>query len=233
MKKFEKNIKDKLEKRRIEPSDRVWASIDKQLDRSKTRRFKKKYFMYGIAAGILIILGFLGLGLLKINSDPKLDAPKQAAPSSLDQPVDQTIREIQLSVNELAKRKRTKHFSFKIQYDQLEKYKSFDEFDEFDHQPKKELLMKMDSNQSSKGEKLLAEVENELKNDHLNEETQKLLDFANDKLTGSTEQQITSIKAEDLLQEVEFEIENETLKQKILLALEKKIDQAKNALTKL
>ena len=186
--------------------------------------------MYGIAAGILIILGFLGIGLLKINSDPKLDAPKQAAPSSLDQPVDQTIREVQLSVNELAKRKRTKHFSFRIQYDQLEKYKSFDEFDD---QPKKELLMKMDSNQSSKGEKLLAEVENELKNDHLNEETQKLLDFANDKLTGSTEQQITSIKAEDLLQEVEFEIENETLKQKILLALEKKIDQAKNALTKL
>jgi len=119
--KIEKNIKDKLEKRRIEPSNRVWASIDKQLDRSKTRRFKKKYFMYGIAAGILIILSFLGRGQLKINSDPKLDAPKQAAPSSLDQPVDQTIREIQLSVNELAKRKRTKHFSFKIQYDQLKK----------------------------------------------------------------------------------------------------------------
>ena len=94
-------------------------------------------------------------------------------------------------------------------------------------------MIKKDSKQISKGEKLLAEVEKELETNQLNKETQKLLDFANDKLSSSTEQQITSIKAEDLLKEVKFEIENETLKQKILLALEKKIDQAKNALTKL
>ena len=230
MKKFEKNIKEKLEKRRIEPSDRVWASIDKQLDRSKTRRSKKKYFVYGIAAGMLIILGFLGLDQLKIDRNPKLDAPQQASPSPVDQSVDRKKRKIQISVNELAKRKRTKHFSFELQYDQLNKYRSIVKIKD---QPKKALFTKSESNQLSKGEKLLAEVEKELKTDQLNEETQKLLDFANEKLNGSTEQQITSIKAEDILQEAEFEVESETLKQKILLALEKKIDQAKNALTQL
>ena len=120
MEKFEKNIKEKLEKRRIEPTDRVWASIDKQLDQSKTKRSKKKYFIYGIAAGMLIILGFLGLDQLKIDGNPNLNTPQQASPSSVDQPVDQTKREIQLPVNELAKRKRTKHFSYDLQYDQLE-----------------------------------------------------------------------------------------------------------------
>ena len=230
MEKFEKNIKEKLEKRRIEPTDRVWASIDKQLDQSKTKRSKKKYFVYGIAAGMLIILGFLGLDQLKIDGNSDFNTPQQASPSSVDQPVDRTKREIQLSVNELAKRKRTKHFSYDLQYDQLEKYQPINEFDD---QPKKELLVNTESIQRSKGEKLLTEVEKELEANQLNKETQKLLDFANEKLSRSTEQEIASINAEDLLQEVEFEIENETLKQKILLALEKKIDQAKNALTKL
>ncbi len=51
--KFEENIKDKLEKRTIEPSDLAWNKLSDKLDAQKGRSNNRKYWWLGIAASIV------------------------------------------------------------------------------------------------------------------------------------------------------------------------------------
>jgi hypothetical protein len=224
MDKLEKNIKDKLEQRELQPSDKVWASIDKAMDRPKSSNAKKRYFIYGIAAGILIILGVLGLERLKLNRTPIDNSKDLTIPSSVDQSKGKSKRETVISVNELAKRKQITSVSFDFKYNQL---------DEIDLAPRQidQHRKELSKFQNSKAELLLSEVEKELQQEGLDLELQRLLDYAKSKIDKIPVNSTVYVDAASLLQDAQLEIENESLKQKFLYALEEKINQTKIALT--
>ncbi|MEZ7494100.1 hypothetical protein QO206_01285 [Leeuwenhoekiella aequorea] len=62
--KFEENIREKLEKREINPSPSAWEQIESELDASAARKEKKSFGWFFIAAsfiGILVIAGMFFL----------------------------------------------------------------------------------------------------------------------------------------------------------------------------
>lgn len=63
---FEDDIRNKLEKRRMQPSDDAWNRIEKELDKEK-RRPRKPYWWAGAAAAVL--LGFILFGLLSTGKN--------------------------------------------------------------------------------------------------------------------------------------------------------------------
>lgn len=67
--KFEKNIKEKLDKRRLAPSDEAWEKISGQIESSK-KQGGKTYFWIGIAASLIVIIG---LSLFFFNSGNKME----------------------------------------------------------------------------------------------------------------------------------------------------------------
>lgn len=219
---LEKDIKDKLEQRELQPSDKVWASIDKSMERPKTRNDKKRYFIYGIAAGILIILGVLGLNQLIPDNPPLDDSNEISLPTSIDRP----IRKPEIPVNAINEPYKLIPYSYVIDAELMDDLPISKEL-------VPETLKDTTDTKSLKAERILAEVETEMGKDSLKMEVQKLLDQAQDKLKKASKEQITNIDAKDLLESAEVEIESETLKEKILFALSKKVDQTKKALTQL
>lgn len=59
--KFEKDMKDKLEKRTIQPSANAWVSLSQRLDNEEKKNNKKGFWRLGIAAsvvGVLLVSNF-------------------------------------------------------------------------------------------------------------------------------------------------------------------------------
>tara|TARA_R110000796_G_scaffold41772_4_gene103507 strand:- start:88970 stop:89743 length:774 start_codon:yes stop_codon:yes gene_type:complete len=69
--KFEEHIKDKLDERKIKPSDNAWNKISEELYSTSTSK-KYGYFWYAIAASIIGLL-LASLFLLKSQNDDILD----------------------------------------------------------------------------------------------------------------------------------------------------------------
>jgi hypothetical protein len=60
--KFEEQLKDKLEQRRIQPSSDAWKQLNNKLDANESKHNNKGFWMLGIAAtivGILLALTFV------------------------------------------------------------------------------------------------------------------------------------------------------------------------------
>lgn len=57
--KFEEAIKEKLEKRRLEPSERSWESLSQRLDKEKGNIKPKGYWWLGIAASIVVMVSII------------------------------------------------------------------------------------------------------------------------------------------------------------------------------
>jgi len=56
--KFEDNLKEKLEHRRLQPSTNAWEKLQNKLETNQTKKSKETYWWLGIAAsfiGILIV----------------------------------------------------------------------------------------------------------------------------------------------------------------------------------
>jgi hypothetical protein len=73
--KFENNIKDKLEKRTIKPSENAWNTLSERLDIQVEKRNNKPYWWLGLAAsivGILFVISNLINNDLKIDDTPKV-----------------------------------------------------------------------------------------------------------------------------------------------------------------
>jgi hypothetical protein len=73
--KFEDNIKDKLEKRIIKPSENAWSTLSERLDSQVEKRHIKPYWWLGIAAsvvGILFVISNVMNNDLKIDDTPKV-----------------------------------------------------------------------------------------------------------------------------------------------------------------
>lgn len=69
--KFEENIKDKLEQRRLEPSQDAWDVLSNRLDNNSKKRNKGLFLYLGIAASIV---GVLLMYTLLIKSSNEADA---------------------------------------------------------------------------------------------------------------------------------------------------------------
>ena len=73
--KFENNIKDKLEKRTLKPSENAWNTLSEHLDTQVEKRNNKPYWWLGIAASVIGILFVISNVLdndLKINDTPEV-----------------------------------------------------------------------------------------------------------------------------------------------------------------
>ncbi|WP_034043450.1 hypothetical protein [Wocania ichthyoenteri] len=77
--KFEKNIKDKLEKRTIKPSADAWSKLSNRLENQEEKRSNKSFWWLGIAASIIGVL-------LVITQVFKNESVEQITPQIVDTP---------------------------------------------------------------------------------------------------------------------------------------------------
>jgi hypothetical protein len=70
--KFEQDIKEKLEKRTLQPSENAWDKLEHKFTSKKTNKNLKAYWILGIAASIIGILLIIPLFL---NNDIKKSSP--------------------------------------------------------------------------------------------------------------------------------------------------------------
>ena len=88
--KFEENIKDKLEKRSIEPSSEAWSQLSAQLD-AHDKKNSRSWFLYiGIAASIVGVL--LVTTLFFKSSENQIVSPTLVE-TEISEPVNQTKQE--------------------------------------------------------------------------------------------------------------------------------------------
>ncbi|MDO5979643.1 hypothetical protein [Flavivirga spongiicola] len=72
--KFEKNIKDKLDKRRLQPSDNAWGKLSERLGNQEKKKNNKPILWLGLAAsmvGILLIIPQFFNNETSVNDVPK------------------------------------------------------------------------------------------------------------------------------------------------------------------
>ena len=79
--KFEENIKEKLEQRRLEPSQDAWASLSNRLDKESNNRNKGLFLYLGIAASIV---GVLLVYSLLIKSSSEADGIQEVVNSEIN-----------------------------------------------------------------------------------------------------------------------------------------------------
>ncbi|AXT19050.1 hypothetical protein D7030_14530 [Flavobacteriaceae bacterium AU392] len=72
--KFENNIKDKLEERKLIPSDNAWEILQERLDSNTSKRTKKGFWWLGIAASFI---GMLIVVTVFFNKNEDSELPKQ------------------------------------------------------------------------------------------------------------------------------------------------------------
>ncbi|WP_282136509.1 hypothetical protein [Seonamhaeicola maritimus] len=78
--KFEEHVKEKLEKRRLQPSENAWDKLSGQLETDEKRNNKNVYWWYGIAASIVgilfVITQFLNNGTQDVIENQVVENPK-------------------------------------------------------------------------------------------------------------------------------------------------------------
>jgi hypothetical protein len=90
--KFEEGIKDKLENRRIKPSDKAWSKLSEKLDEQEDKSNNKIIWWLGIAAGLAGVLLVTNLFLKNGDSETVL-------PTLVESPVESSI-EIEVTPSE-------------------------------------------------------------------------------------------------------------------------------------
>jgi hypothetical protein len=91
--KFEENIKDKLEKRTIEPSDNAWSKLSEKLDAHEGKSNNKFIWWIGIAASLVGVFLITTLFFKTVED-------KVVLPTLVESPVEDTI-EIKESLPEI------------------------------------------------------------------------------------------------------------------------------------
>jgi len=72
--KFEENIKDKLEKRTIQPSTDAWQTLANRLDAKNNKKKSPYYLWLGVAASIVAIM-FIASQLFVNNNNTTIETP--------------------------------------------------------------------------------------------------------------------------------------------------------------
>ena len=94
---FEDNIKDKLEKRTIQPSADAWNRLENQLDHSKEKSKNKPLLWIGLAASIVGVLLMVSQFLKEPNVKPKtpviVETPNTLEQSKTNQEVAKDIKD--------------------------------------------------------------------------------------------------------------------------------------------
>lgn len=229
MKNFEKQIKDQLEQREIQPTDHAWFAITEGLEHSKPKAKSKRkayvYFAVGLAAGLAL---FFSLQVLFFPSSGRINsAQPQIAQPALSNPL-QTSQPVLAVSNQLKSNNKIQRFSpvIKTQALPIIRYR-IDTSEEIEGPA---------VNNSTLAESLLAEVEIELSQDSNSEEiteVEALLAKAKSNLKFNQSTLLNSVSAQDLLAEIEAEADDENFRHKVWDAIKLKLNQAQEAFTQL
>jgi len=82
--KFENNIKEKLEERRLTPSDRTWAALQDKLDANTSKRSKKPFWWMGLAASFI---GIILISTLFFDKEEVVNTPTEVVNEDVVDPV--------------------------------------------------------------------------------------------------------------------------------------------------
>jgi len=90
--KFEENIKDKLEKRTMEPSVNAWQHLEQQLNADAKKQNNSKYWWFGIAAGFIgllfVVQQFRNVGATRNMVSPVVvESEKETKIESITNPI--------------------------------------------------------------------------------------------------------------------------------------------------
>ena len=123
--KFEENIKDKLDKRKLKPSPEAWSKLSKRMDSGQEKRTSKNFWWLGIAASIVGILFVVSQFVFDkpviINAPEIVDSPEIIENNKDVELVNQEINVLELNKNEVianASIKEKESFESKIEFSQ-------------------------------------------------------------------------------------------------------------------
>lgn len=72
--KFEENLREKLEKRSLEPSDTAWQSLEQKLNTDSKKQNKNKFWWFGVAASFIGLL-FVAQQFITLDNSNNVDLP--------------------------------------------------------------------------------------------------------------------------------------------------------------
>ncbi len=90
---FEKQVQEKMDQLGFDPSDAVWAAVDKEINKEKRRR--RPFFILFFLTGLLLAGGGVYFGMIK-NSAPKIVAGQQQMEKK-ENPVEESNGKVQSS----------------------------------------------------------------------------------------------------------------------------------------
>jgi len=109
--KLEKDIKNKLEQRKLQPSAVAWESLQERLDANQNKKNNKGYWWFAIAASFVGILIISSIFFNKNQSDsiePTLvDSEEQQTPKA----VDKAVNPIKKETNVVVKNTKTEKYN--------------------------------------------------------------------------------------------------------------------------
>lgn len=83
--KFEDNIKEKLEERRLTPNDSSWAALQNQLEANASKKNRKPFWWMGLAASFI---GILLVSTLFFNKENNLVVPIKVVDVEVENPIE-------------------------------------------------------------------------------------------------------------------------------------------------
>ncbi|MGM0635328.1 MAG: hypothetical protein ACQESK_04640 [Bacteroidota bacterium] len=223
MEKFEDNIKEKLESRRLSPSDEAWLNINKKLEKKAKKKYRQKIIIMAVAASFVGILLSIGISTLGNHSatDSVVDSNKNEKPIQTEEfSVQKTNKRAVITpVNQLVfQPKKTPLNKPKITVD----YKIYSTT---------HFKPAISSTEKTMAQQLLAEAEYEIKQDSLQMEVENLLAAAKSNVKKQAHKElIDSIDPASLLAEIDPE-STLNLKEKIWQRLEENFKEIKLSLS--
>ncbi|WP_019038281.1 hypothetical protein [Psychroflexus tropicus] len=216
MDKFKKEIQQKFSQREIQPTDEAWGKITGELASSRAKKTKSPWLWAGIAAGFIGLLVLLApMYLLENTSLPVVNSKEKETPTI------EAKRESLISVDQLQSKgilKSTVRFSS----------------DNSIIEVPKTVIRSQPTSTQLKANSLLAEVEQELKNERYTQkninEVDALLAQARANLSSAKDLQLfDQISAEQLLAEIDLEDTN-SFRDKIWTLIETNFKELKTSL---
>jgi hypothetical protein len=98
--KFEEHLKDKLEKRSIQPSSEAWMNLASRLERQEKQSNRKLFWWFGIAASIVILIGSSFLFFNETESNVLPVIVKNDTIETPKKEIQNTIEDIKVAVVE-------------------------------------------------------------------------------------------------------------------------------------
>lgn len=227
---FEKDFREKLNERKIEPSDKAWDRLDAMLslaENKKPEKKKKSKWLY-IAASIV---GFLLVGTFFFNQKKSISEP-----SKIDVVIKEDVKKDSIerpTLNTMDSEKTTVAISEKEIVEKSEKVKSSDNVQKQNKSIKNNQKQIAESSIIIKNnqEKQSINKQTSVAENPKKESVDQLLEAAEKSVVAenSTKQKKVKINADDLLNQVDGELE-QSFREKVITKVNKNYQTVKVAL---